>query len=230
VKRVAILSLCLAGAVVISATLLVRGTHLLAPNVTQDANWHTLLPPPPPAKSDADIADMAEIKRYQSQRNSPRWQQAKADISFDIFVAYHGVLGDDFTPSDQPKVAALMHYAQVQLSRASSASKAAFMRPRPYVTDPTLVLCSEDAPKNTSYPSGHAAWGWLSARIMADIYPAHRSSLMARGEDFGLSRVICGFHYPSDVVAGRDMGREVYDALQNDQTFQRLYAQASAQN
>jgi acid phosphatase (class A) len=224
VKRVHILALCLVASGFASSAFVMRKTYLLTPSVTEDTGWRRLLPAPPLNNSAADRADMDTVKFYQTQVDSPRWEQARADVSFDVFQAYGTLLGPDFTAAKNPQVAELIDYAQLQLSRASAASKAAFMRPRPYVTEPSLKLCGEDAPDNTSYPSGHAAWGWLSARIISDIYPSQLASLTARGKDYGLSRVVCGFHYPTDVVAGQEMGRIVYDGLQEDPTYKRLFA------
>jgi acid phosphatase (class A) len=230
VRRVFALALVVVATVIASGTWFVQSTYLFTPSVTEETGWRRLLPPPPLRGSDADIADMAAVKSYQSQVGSPRWEQAKADISFDVFQAYSVILGPEFTPRHEPDLVELFRYAQFQLNGASTTAKMVFMRPRPYVTDSKLLICSKDAPENTSYPSGHAAWGWLSARILSDLKPAQKVALLARGEDFGLSRVVCGFHYPSDVDAGREMGRIVYDGLQEDSTYKQLFARARRKN
>jgi acid phosphatase (class A) len=225
-RRTMFLGLSLVAAVVFSSSLIVHKSALFIPNLTADYAWQHLLPPPPSPGSAMDQADMAAIQRFQSQADSPRWQQAQRDISFDIFPVYQAVLGTDFTAKNYPEVAALIDYAGVHLNRASAASKAAFMRPRPYVSDPSLRLCTTEAPQNTSYPSGHAGWGWLSARIIAQIETEHADAILARGRDYGDSRVVCGVHYPSDVEAGRALGEAVFKALERDRQYQRLLSVA----
>ncbi len=42
---------------------------------------------------------------------------------------------------------------------------------------------------------------------------------MARGFDFGQSRVVCGFHYPSEVNAGRLMGTVMFARLMQNPAF-----------
>jgi acid phosphatase (class A) len=227
-RRTMFLGLSLVAAVAFSSSLIIHKSALLIPNLTADYAWQHLLPPPPSPGSAMDQADLAAIQRRQSQVDSPRWQQAQRDISFDIFPVYQSILGPDFTAKNRPEVAALIDYAGVQLNRASAASKAAFMRPRPYVRDPSLRLCATEAPQNTSYPSGHAGWGWLSARIIAQIETEHADAILARGRDYGDSRVVCGVHYPSDVVAGRRLGDVIFEALAADPKYRKLLAQARA--
>jgi acid phosphatase (class A) len=225
-RRIKVLATALVVSLVLSGTFIAFRTSLFVPKLTKGYDWSFLLPPPPKQGGAKDRADMATLKRFQSQTGSPRWQQAQRDINFDVFPAYQSVLGPNFTAKNRPEIAALIDYAAVQLNQASADSKATFMRPRPYVSDPSLRLCTTEAPQNTSYPSGHAGWGWLSARIIAQIETKQAAAILARGRDYGDSRVICGVHYPSDVEAGRALGEVVFKALERDEQYQRLLAAA----
>jgi len=40
---------------------------------------------------------------------------------------------------------------------------------------------------------------------MAEILPEHTDAILARGWDFGESRIVCNVHWQSDVDAGRVM-------------------------
>jgi acid phosphatase (class A) len=72
----------------------------------------------------------------------------------------------------------------------------------------------EAAPsKGTSYPSGHAAVSWALVLILDEIAPEHAQKLIARGLEYGQSRVVCGLHFPSDVEAGRILASIVVDRL-----------------
>jgi acid phosphatase (class A) len=201
-------------------------SHRFARSVTSGYDWKIRLPPPPASGSSGDQADLAAVKSYQVQYGGVRWQQASRDVSFDVFQAYGPVLGIGFLKSERPEVADLFDYAQVQLGHASASSKATFLRPRPYVVDASVRFCTKDALHDTSYPSGHAGWGWLSARILAQIEPAKAEAIFARGRDYGLSRVVCGVHYPTDVLAGQRLGEIVFKALENDQKYQHLLEKA----
>jgi acid phosphatase (class A) len=63
---------------------------------------------------------------------------------------------------------------------------------------------------------------------MARVEPTHTQALLARGLDYGTSRVVCGVHYPSDVVAGRLVGDAILARLDNDPRYQELMSAAKA--
>src|SRR6478736_1422280 len=55
------------------------------------------------------------------------------------------------------------------------------------------------------YPSGHAAWGWTWATILAAIAPDRAQQILARGKAYGASRVVCGAHNASSIDASIKM-------------------------
>jgi acid phosphatase (class A) len=102
-------------------------------------------------------------------------------------------------------------------------------RRRPFVDYPKLPTCPlvYDALGTTgAYPSGHAVTGWLWGSILAELAPQFADALLARGVAFGDSRVICGFHYPSDITAGRLAAAALLARLHADPKFVADLAQA----
>lgn len=81
-----------------------------------------------------------------------------------------------------------------------------WFRPRPFVALTDVVKLIEKSPLEKSFPSGHATasfaiafaiflyarrWGWLLIMLAAFV---------------GVSRVVVGVHYPSDVLGGALLG------------------------
>ena len=84
--------------------------------------------------------------------------------------------------------------------------KLRFKRVRPSVVlssiDPIL-----DIPWHSSYPSGHSAQATVVSKLMANLFPSKSQSFDRLAERIGKNREIAGLHYPSDTVAGRQLGK-----------------------
>jgi acid phosphatase (class A) len=84
--------------------------------------------------------------------------------------------------------------------------------------------------ERSSYPSGHAAYGWAVARVLALAAPDRADALLALGRDYGLSREICGMHFPSDVAAGKAVSEAVVRRLMADPAFRADLAAVRAEH
>ena len=101
-----------------------------------------------------------------------------------------------------------------------------YKRPRPYkqLNESTAYPPAENLERNTgSYPSGHASAGWLYALVLAELNPDAEEDLLARAYQYGQGRVITGYHWQSDVEAGRLVGSAVYARLHNSEEFLKQF-------
>jgi acid phosphatase (class A) len=80
--------------------------------------------------------------------------------------------------------------------------------------------------KNGSYPSGHSTIGWGWALILTELVPDNADAILARGRDFGESRVVCNVHWQSDVEAGRLIAAATVARLHADPGFEADVAAA----
>lgn len=169
-----------------------------------------LLPPPPPEGSAAQTAELAELHRIQETRTAARFGQAKWDNDHEDPSAFIPTLGPNFDMAKLPATARLLVIVDHEQSVAKKMAKAAFGRSRPWIVDPSLVGCdhADDKPK-TSYPSGHTTMGYAMAVVLADLLPNRAQAILARAQDYGESRLICGVHFRSDIVAGQALGTAV---------------------
>lgn len=77
----------------------------------------------------------------------------------------------------------------------------------------------EELSTNGSYPSGHTAIGWATALVLAEINPDRQNEILKRGFEMGQSRVICGYHFQSDVDAARIVASAVVACLHANDAF-----------
>lgn len=105
---------------------------------------------------------------------------------------------------------------------ATRSAKNHYMRIRPFAFY-NEATCRPDEEstlsKNGSYPSGHTTIGWATALVLAEINPARQGEILQRGYDMGQSRVICGYHWQSDVTAARMAASAMVARLHAEPTF-----------
>ena len=58
------------------------------------------------------------------------------------------------------------------------------------------------------------------AVVLANLMPERSADILQRANDFAYSRLVCGVHFRSDVVAGQALGTAVGTALLRDPAMQ----------
>ncbi|MBB3835910.1 acid phosphatase (class A) [Xanthomonas arboricola] len=186
-----------------------------------------LVPPPPQDGSAALANDEAVAKAMLALRGTPRWDLAAQDAVLGFPAAasnFSCALGVQIDPASTPHLLRLLERSMRDASTSTSASKARYQRPRPFMrNDQPMCTPADDAAlrKNGSYPSGHTAIGWTWGLILSEIAPTHRDALLARGRAFGDSRLVCNVHWQSDVIQGRMLGAATVAALHDNPAFEK---------
>lgn len=74
--------------------------------------------------------------------------------------------------------------------------------PEPHLTFDVMVWKSGYA----SFPSGHTTTAFAAAVALGALFPRARWPLMGLAAVVGVTRILLGSHYPSDVIAGAALG------------------------
>ncbi len=187
-----------------------------------------VLDPPPFEDSYHFYGDVSPYWKAKGERNGPRGDQAITDASLndnDIINGFALSAGISLSSSSTPRISSLISTLKLMLGLYAFSMKDVWHRNRPYVQlgDTTAVPADEDTYLNeSSYPSGHAMIGWGIALALAEVMPDRQDAILKRGYDFGWSRVIAGYHYPSDVQAGRVMAACFLAKIHGDATFSNM--------
>jgi acid phosphatase (class A) len=168
----------------------------------QQVDLAKLLAPPPQAQSDRQKQDLVDVLDAQRLRTPEQSEHAVGDNNLSVFRIAGEVLGPNFVAERLPKTSAFFNHVMGDARTIFLATKDVWNRPRPFAVSADVKAIGEQ-PKSRSYPSGHAIRGYLAAIILSNILPEKRAELFARGRDYGMSRVVAGVHFPSDVEAGR---------------------------
>lgn len=201
-------------------------------------NMANILPAPPEFESARFVADQSQYLWGKLMRlDEARCAQAKRDAVYSmgtIIEEFSGFFGLEITKEDTPEIYSILQDVCASCDSIYSDAKAYFNRQRPYAyyNEGTIVPEKEEKHRyEGSYPSGHTVLGWASALLLADINtsPKAMEALLARGYEFGQSRVIAGYHWQSDVDAGRMAGSVLYQMIRNHERFIGQLARARAE-
>jgi acid phosphatase (class A) len=203
----------------------------LAPESLPDS---LALVPAPPAAGSAAMAADEEAFRAAAAASAERFALAAADADLrwpQAVAGYEAVLGRSVSSDATPHTAMLLRRAMADAGLSTYRAKTHYQRVRPFVVNSVASCTPQDEAAlrgDGSYPSGHAAIGWMLALALTDLAPQQTDALLKRGYDFGESRMVCRVHWKSDVAAGRLMASAAYARLQSDPVFkaQRELARA----
>ena len=188
-----------------------------------------LLPAPPADGSPAAQAEIAELHRIIAARTAERLAQARWDDDHEDASAFFATVASGFDLKALPVTAEVLHVVETDASLAAGRAKALFARKRPWVADPTIPTCDPDDKPLTSYPSGHATYGYSLAMTYAVLIPEKAQAFMGRASDYAFSREVCGAHYASDTRASQALSAAVITALLKNPEFQAKLNAARAE-
>lgn len=218
----------------LAVTLSVRSQEplpLLTPQ--QMPNPVRFLPPPPDTLSDAFAYDQSQYRWGKEQRlDSTRLAIAvrDADWSIDcICREFSEPFGMTISKEATPAIFRMLYVGLITADMVGKLPKDFYKRTRPYVYygEPTIYPQDEDELRyNGSYPSGHTIEGWCAALLLTELNPDRADTILARGFMYGQSRVIAGYHWQSDVDAGRLAASAAIARLHADKRFIRLLRKA----
>ena len=117
----------------------------------------------------------------------------------------------------------------IMQNEAGNLKKKTAFRERPYVrfAEPSLILEEEtEFAGSSSYPSAASTVGWGLALVMTELVPTHHNEILKYGYEYGYSRVVAGYHFASDVQAGRVLAACLFARLHNDPAYLDLLNKA----
>jgi membrane-associated phospholipid phosphatase len=164
---------------------------------------------PPPPDGDAEKVEMEEIIALQKVADTValkhmhywnagppayRWQAAADDLldSTQYFL----------------RVYALLNVAIYDATLAAWHAKYQYNRKRPSPSQDGIKQLIAP-PQTPSYPCEHSVTAGAGATMLAYLFPAKADSILTAAKKIGVSRVLAGVQYPSDVKAGFELGVNV---------------------
>jgi acid phosphatase (class A) len=187
------------------------------------------LPPPPAAGSDEEARELVTLRALIKSATPERMEQAKWDDVHEDPAIFDATLG--ISLKTMPKTWGLLSAIANDAGIATNLAKAHFNRTRPWGADPTLPNCDAGRGKKPvgSYPSGHSTLGYSVGFALAQLIPGKAPQILARANDYALSREYCGVHFPSDTAASHVYASLTSRKLMSEPKLAKLIAAARAE-
>jgi membrane-associated phospholipid phosphatase len=148
-----------------------------------------------------NASDLAQIRFWDAGAPGYRWMQLAEQLA----------VSEGLPTPLQTRALTLVAAAIYDATVATWDSKYTYNRPHPSQTDSTVttVVAPTASP---SYPSEHASTAAAAAAVLAYLFPDQATTVKEMADQAGWSRIIAGVAFPSDVVAGTDLGNQVGQA------------------
>lgn len=179
---------------------------------------------PPPQSSPEHRAEFEQVLAISQARTPEREKAAIAD-QYQTLSAFLEGIDHAYVEGTHRETRLLMREAQIELAILLKSVNRLTNRVRPFAmwNKVRVKPCPGARPTGTSFPSAHAATAALYSVLLSEAVPALAGKFEERVKSYDESRLICGFHYPSDLEAGDRIGRVVAKALLADPTFRVRY-------
>lgn len=175
---------------------------------------------PPAQNSPENKAEFERVLEISSSRTPEREKAAIAD-QYQTLNRFLDGIDHAYVEGTQREMRLLFREAQIELGIVMLSVARLTNRQRPFAVWNKVRVkpCPGGRPTGTSFPAGHAATAALYAELLSQAVPEFAEKFEERVKSYGESRLVCGFHYPSDLVAGDKAGRLVAKKLLEQTAF-----------
>jgi acid phosphatase (class A) len=186
-----------------------------------------LMPPPGDDQTSAELRELQDLERLRNQdQEKEEHARGDSDRSLDRFLGEVGIKVNDRSVGARRFFKCIGASTEADVRQA----KGTFNRTRPYnLANNELHPLKDPKPDDSSsYPSGHATYGMVTGLLLAEMLPEQRAVILKRIDDYGLSRMISGVHFRSDVYAGQISGAAIAASYFKSDAFRKAFEKAKA--
>jgi membrane-associated phospholipid phosphatase len=169
-----------------------------------------------------DQAALAQIHFWDAGAPGYRWMQLTEQLA----------VSEGLPAPMQTRALSLVAAAIYDATVAAWDSKYTYKRRHPSEIDSTVTTVATPG-ASPSYPSEHAVTAAAAAAVLGYLFPDQAATVNDMADQAGWSRILAGVAFPSDVIAGMDLGNQVGQAAiayasadGSNQVFTGLFAAA----
>jgi hypothetical protein len=165
----------------------------------------------PPPDSDTSMKEMGVLISISERR--PRYFEKVKEMDSDLVSPFRSLCRELGVGCHEDILRVVMEEASILITKM----KWLYNRERPYQFAERHGIdfspMGSETAHSPSYPSGHTVQALLVGSVLSDFYPQHRKRFMEVADSVSWSRVIGGYHWPSDILFGKDLFRHIISPM-----------------
>lgn len=177
-----------------------------------DEGWRRITLAAPLSNTSAETrGELREVRRMAKAVTPEQRSLIELQDRDDLEMEFVGLLRRMGEPMQKPRIEEIKAIAE-ELTTIGLHFKDRFDRARPAQLFQAMGLKPFPEGETTgtaSYPSNHALIGTFLGEWLAGKYPSKATALRRLGKQMGDLRVAGGWHFPSDVEAGRKLAKKL---------------------
>lgn len=190
-------------------------TPSMMPWTIKDLNQFKATPPPSPSDKTFWENQLAQVKQAMQQATKEQkqkilfWAAMLGPNSGSWEYIINTYMAEHHTSLEKRmEIRAILAITIFDAMVATFNSKYIYDVKRPLMMDPHLKPFIE-TPNFPSYPSAHSVICKAVADVMSLYLPENRDQWQELANEAGLSRIWAGIHFPTDHVAGQELGKRI---------------------
>jgi acid phosphatase (class A) len=169
--------------------------------VTMD--WENILPSPPSNSSQETQTELASVYEIANCREPHKWEDIIKQVDTKTWSVFDEALKHNLSAKKRKDLEKMVNKAWPIVWSVSLSLKRKFNRARPEQLRSDINVMTTKSHQTPAYPSGHAAYGYISAKVISLVYPSLKETSEKTAKLVAFARVVQGVHYPSDGEASR---------------------------
>ena len=169
--------------------------------VTMD--WENILPAPPSNSSQETQTELISVYEISKVRDLHKWEEIVKQADTKTWSVFDDALKLRLSASERKNLEKMVKKTWPIVWGVTLSLKRKFNRARPEQLRSDINVMTTKTHQTPAYPSGHAAHGYTSAKIVSLVYPSLKDIAEKTAKLVAFARVVQGVHYPSDGEASR---------------------------
>jgi len=178
-------------------------------------DWDNILPAPPSNSSQETQTELISVYEIAKCRESHKWEDVIKQVDIKTWSVFDDALKPHLSAAERESLEKMVNKAWPIVQSVTLSLKRKFNRARPEQLRSDINVMTTKTHQTPAYPSGHAAFGYMSAKIVSLMYPSLKDIAEKTAKLVAFTRVVQGVHYLSD----GDASKFLVDVLWEDIGF-----------